>query len=79
MLTFSLRPKGVRIDYNTVVPHVDFGGEELISREVTSITSEEIPKDENVLARIFGETEGEPVQDIIKEILTDILVGYLDY
>lgn len=71
------RSKGVRIDYTSVVPHVDFGGEELISKDVTSIMEEEIelPPNVDVMARIFGEESKDKRTDeqFVRELLADII------
>ncbi|EFA12374.1 hypothetical protein TcasGA2_TC002080 [Tribolium castaneum] len=70
------KSKGVRIDFNTVVPHVDFGGEELISRDIVSVLEEEQPPhDDNIMARIFGELPEPTVDEIVNDILNDIIIG----
>ncbi|RZC34325.1 hypothetical protein BDFB_007668 [Asbolus verrucosus] len=76
---FSDRKKEVRIDYQTVVPHVDFGDEELISRELTTIMDDELggmDDDQDVMDKIFGSgrKKESTTEDFVKELLEEYVL-----
>jgi hypothetical protein len=58
-----------------VVPHVDFGGEELISRDLNSILEEEVdaPQHKDVMMRIFGDSikPEKTSEEFIREMLEE--------